>query len=131
MSAYSINMGDTEEYTKICDEGESCAAFNTDVHTLHADRIETQPITLKYLMIKQVWECTDGHDGITGTCIKFDYSEKIGHAVRKDNHTDNPNYSTIQLTNIHTESDLHFEAVILLSYEEDTWVVKKVWSHEK
>ena len=63
LEAYAINMGDTEDYMKICDEGESCSAFDTDVHTLHADRIVTQPISTKYLMTKQVWECTDRYDG--------------------------------------------------------------------
>ena len=129
--AYSINMGDTEDYMKICDDGEFCTEFDTDVHTLHADRIVTQPISLKYLMTKQVWECTDRYDGTSGTCITFDYSEVTGHAVRKDNTTENPQYSTIGLSNNITESNLHFEGTMLLTYEGDTWVVKRVWSQRE
>lgn len=129
--AYSINMGDTEDYMKICDDGEFCTEFDTDVHTLHADRIVTQPISLKYLMTKQVWECTDRYDGTSGTCITFDYSEVTGHAVRKDNTTENPQYSTIGLSNNKTESNLHFEGTMLLTYEGDTWVVKRVWSQRE
>ena len=129
--AYSINMGDTEDYMKICDDGEFCTEFDTDVHTLHADRIVTQPISLKYLMTKQVWECTDRYDGTSGTCITFDYSEVTGHAVRKDNTAENPQYSTIGLSNNKTESNLHFEGTMLLAYEGDTWVVKRVWSQRE
>lgn len=131
LRAYSINMGDTEDYMKICDEGESCSAFDTDVHTLHADRIVTQPISMKYLMTKQVWECTDRYDGTSGTCIKFDYSSVTGRAVRKDNTADNPQYSTIGLSNDKTESALHYEGIMLLAYEGDTWVVKRVWSQKE
>mgnify|MGYP006892964671 FL=1 len=131
LRAYSINMGDTEDYMKICDEGESCSAFDTDVHTLHADRIVTQPISMKYLMTKQVWECTDRYDGTSGTCIKFDYSSVTGRAVRKDNTADNPQYSTIGLSNNKTESTLHYEGIMLLAYEGDTWVVKRVWSQKE
>ena len=129
--AYSINMGDTEDYMKICDDGEFCTEFDTDVHTLHADRIVTQPISLKYLMTKQVWECTDRYGGTSGTCITFDYSEVTGHAVRKDNTAENPQYSTIGLSNNKTESNLHFEGTMLLAYEGDTWVVKRVWSQRE
>ena len=32
LRAYSINMGDTEDYMKICDEGESCSAFDGSSH---------------------------------------------------------------------------------------------------
>ena len=131
LEAYAINMGDTEDYMKICDEGESCSAFDTDVHTLHADRIVTQPISTKYLMTKQVWECTDRYDGTSGTCIKFDYSTVTGRAVRKDNTADNPQYSTIGLSNNKTESTLHYEGIMLLAYEGDTWVVKRVWSQRE
>ena len=129
--AYSINMGDTEDYMKICDDGEFCTEFDTDVRTLHADRIVTQPISLKYLMTKQVWECTDRYDGTSGTCITFDYSEVTGHAVRKDDTAENPQYSTIGLSNNKTESNLHFEGTMLLTYEGDTWVVKRVWSQRE
>lgn len=129
--AYSINMGDTEDYMMICDEGEFCTEFDTDVHTLHTDRVVTQPISMKYLMTKQVWECTDRYDGTSGTCIKFDYSETSGHAVRKDNSADNPQYSTIGVSKEKTQSIDHFEAVMLLAYEGDTWVVKRVWSQEE
>ena len=93
LRAYAIDMGDTEDYMKICDEGESCSAFDTDVHTLHADRTVTQPISMKYFMTKQVWECTDKYDGTSGTCIKFDYSTVTGHTVRKDNTANNPRVS--------------------------------------
>lgn len=131
LEAYAINMGDTEDYMKICDEGESCSAFDTDVHTLHADRIVTQPLSMKYLMTKQVWECTDRYDGISGTCIQFDYSTVTGHAVRKDNTADNPQYSTIGLSNDETKSTRHYEGIMLLAYEGDTWVVKRVWSQRE
>ena len=131
LRAYAINMGDTEDYMKICDEGESCSDFDTDVHTLHADRIVTQPISMKYLMTKQVWECTDRYDGTSGTCIRFDYSSVTGRAVRKDNTADNPQYSTIGLSNDKTESALHYEGIMLLAYEGDTWVVKRVWSQKE
>ena len=131
LRAYAINMGDTEDYMKICDEGESCSAFDTDVRTLHADRTVTQPISMKYLMTKQVWECTDRYDGTSGTCIKFDYSSVTGHAVRKDNTANNPQYSTIELSNDTTESTRHYEGIMQLAYEGDTWVVKRVWSQRE
>ena len=131
LTAYAINMGDTEECMKICDEGESCSAFDTDVHTLHTNRIVTQPVSMKYLMTKQVWECTDRYDGTCGTCIKFDYSSVSGHAVRKDDNADNPQYSTIELSNDRTESTRHYEGIMLLAYEGDTWVVKRVWSQRE
>lgn len=115
----------------ICDEGEFCTEFDSDVHTLHTDRIVTRPISMKYLMTKQVWECTDRNDDTSGTCIKFDYSETPGHAVRRDNNTDNPQYSTIGLSKESADADRHYEAVMLLAYEGDTWVVKRVWSQEE
>ena len=78
LEAYAINMGDTEEYMKICDEGESCSAFDTE-----------------------------------------------------DNTADNPQYSTIGLSNDKTKSTRHYEEIMLLAYEGDTWVVKRVWSQRE
>ena len=112
---------------------ESPSSKDLDPYPATTRRIPTQhPYTLKCEEpTKQVWECTDRYDGTSGTCIQFDYSTVTGHAVRKDNTADNPQYSTIGLSNDKTESPLHYEGIMLLAYEGDTWVVKRVWSQRE
>ena len=44
-------------------------------------------------------------------------STVTGHAVRKDNTANNPQYSTIELSNDKTESTRHYEGIMLLAYE--------------
>ena len=81
--AYAFNTGDTEDFMKVCQNDDYCSRVNNDIQALHADRIVTRPITIKYLMTKEIWDCTSTPDQISGTCIKFDYSEKSGTAIRK------------------------------------------------
>lgn len=88
--AYAFNTGDTEDFMTVCQNDDYCTRVNNDVQALHADRIVTRPITIKYLMTKEIWDCTSTPDQISGTCIKFDYSELSGTAIRKDNDATKP-----------------------------------------
>lgn len=81
--AYAFNTGDTEEFMKVCQNDDYCARVNNDVQALHTDRIITRPITIKYLMTKEIWDCTSTPDQISGTCITFDFSEQSGPPFAK------------------------------------------------
>lgn len=129
--AYSLNMGDTDEITKICHNNDFCAALDNDVHTLHADRIVTRPIRMKYLTTMEIWNCNDQHEGTKGTCIKFRYSQQSGYAIRKDHDAANPDYSTVSFSSSSEETVAYYEAVMLLVPEGDTWVIKHLWSDKK
>ena len=53
--AYAFNTGDTEDFMKVCQNDDYCARVNNDVQALHTDRSVTRPITIKYLMTKEIW----------------------------------------------------------------------------
>lgn len=129
--AYAFNTGDTEEFMKVCQNDDYCASVNNDVQALHTDRIITRPITIKYLMTKEIWDCTSTPDQISGTCITFDFSEQSGSAIRKDNDATKPDYSTISFSSKSDEAIDHYEGTMLLVADGDTWVVKYFWSHKE
>ena len=129
--AYAFNTGNTEDFMKVCQNDDYCTRVNNDVQALHADRIVTRPITIKYLMTKEIWDCTSTPDQISGTCIKFDYSEQSGTAIRKDNDATKPDYSTISVSSKSDEAVDHYEGTMLLVADGDTWVVKHFWTHKE
>ena len=129
--AYAFNTGDIEEFMKVCQNDDYCARVNNDVQALHTDRIITRPITIKYLMTKEIWDCTSTPDQISGTCITFDFSEQSGSAIRKDNDATKPDYSTISFSSKSDEAVDHYEGTMLLVADGDTWVVKHFWSHKE
>ena len=129
--AYAFNTGDTEEFMKVCQNDDYCARVNNDVQALHTDRIITRPITIKYLMTKEIWDCTSTPDQISGTCITFDFSEQSGSAIRKDNDATKPDYSTISFSSKSDEAVDHYEGTMLLVADGDTWVAKHFWTHKE
>ena len=129
--AYAFNTGDTEDFMKVCQNDDYCARVNNDIQALHTDRIVTRPITIKYLMTKEIWDCTSTPDQISGTCITFDFSEQSGSAIRKDNDVTKPDYSTISFSSKSDEAVDHYEGTMLLVADGDTWVVKHFWSHKE
>ena len=129
--AYSLNMGDTDEIMKICHNNDFCTALDNDVHTLHADRIMTRPVRMKYLTTMEIWNCNDQRDGTKGTCIKFRYSQQSGYAIRKDHDATNPDYSTVSFSSSSEETVDYYEAVMLLVPEGDTWAIKHLRSDKK
>ena len=129
--AYAFNTGDTEDFMTVCQIDNFCTRVNDDVQVLHADRIVTRPITIKYLMTKEIWDCTSTPDQISGTCITFDFSEQSGSAIRKDTDATKPDYSTISFSSKSDEAVDHYEGTMLLVADGDTWVVKHFWSHKE
>ena len=129
--AYAFNTGDTEDFMKVCQNDDYCARVNNDIQALHTDRIVTRQITIKYLMTKEIWDCTSTPDQISGTCITFDFSEQSGSAIRKDNDATKPDYSTISFSSKSDEAVDHYEGTMLLVADGDTWVVKHFWSHKE
>ena len=129
--AYAFNTGDTEDLMTVCQIDNFCTRVNNDVQVLHANRIIARPITIKYLMTKEIWDCTYTPDQISGTCIKFDYSEQSGTAIRKDNDVTKPDYSTISFSSKSDDAVDHYEATMLPVADGDTWVVKHFWSHKE
>ena len=129
--AYAFNTGDTEDFMKVCQNDDYCARVNNDIQALHTDRIVTRPIMIKYLMTKEIWDCTSTPDQISGTCITFDFSEQSGSAIRKDNDATKPDYSTISFSSKSDEAVDHYEGTMLLVADGDTWVVKHFWSHKE
>ena len=129
--AYAFNTGDTEDFITVCQIDNFCTRVINDVQALHADRIVTRPITIKYLMTKEIWDCTSTPDQISGTCIKFDYSEQSGTAIRKDTDATKPDYSTISFSSKSDKAVDHYEGTMLLVADGDTWVVKHFWSHKE
>ena len=129
--AYAFNTGDTEDFMTVCQNDDYCTRVNNDVQALHADRIVTRPITIKYLMTIEIWDCTSTPDQISGTCIKFDYSELSGTAIRKDNDATKPDYSTISFSSKSDKAVDHYEGTMLLVADGDTWVAKHFWTHKE
>ena len=129
--AYAFNTGDTEDFMTVCQNDDYCTRVNNDVQALHADRIVTRPITIKYLMTKEIWDCTSTPDQISGTCITFDFSEQSGSAIRKDNDATKPDYSTISFSSKSDKAVDHYEGTMLLVADGDTWVAKHFWTHKE
>ena len=94
---YAFNTGDTEEFDKICQDGDFCIRFSDEVKSLREESIVIQP--LEYTIIPdniRSYDCYRKDTGIFGVCIELSISEKSA-VVRGANSEDaSREYTTVR-----------------------------------
>lgn len=94
---YTFNTGDTEEFDKICQDGDFCIRYSDEVKSLREESIVIQP--LKDTIIPdntRSYDCYRKDTGIFGVCIELSISEKSA-VVRGTNSEDTSReYTTVR-----------------------------------
>ena len=94
---YAFNTGDTEEFDKICQDGDFCIRFSDEVKSLRKESIVIQPLedTISPDNIRS-YDCYRKDTGIFGVCIELSISEKSA-VVRGTNSEDTSReYTTVR-----------------------------------
>ena len=94
---YAFNTGDTEEFDKICQDGDFCIRFSDEVKSLREESVVIQPLedTIIPNDIRS-YDCYRKDTGIFGVCIELSISEKSA-VVRGTNSEDTSReYTTVR-----------------------------------
>ena len=81
--AYAFNTGDTEDFMTVCQNDDYCTRVNNDVQALHADRIVTRPITIKYLMTKEIWTAHLRQIKLAERALHSTFPNRVGQPFAK------------------------------------------------
>lgn len=94
---YAFNTGDTEEFDKICQDGDFCIRFSEEVKSLREESIVIQPLEDTIIPDNiRSYDCYVRDTGIFGVCIELSISEKSA-VVRGTNSEDTSReYTTVR-----------------------------------
>ena len=94
---YAFNTGDTEEFDKICQDGDFCIRFSDEVKSLRKESIVIQPLEDTIIPDNiRSYDCYRKDTGIFGVCIELSISEKSA-VVRGTNSEDTSReYTTVR-----------------------------------
>lgn len=94
---YAFNTGDTEEFDKICQDGDFCIRFSDEVKSLRKKSIVIQPLEDTIIPDNiRSYDCYRKDTGIFGVCIELSISEKSA-VVRGTNSEDTSReYTTVR-----------------------------------
>ena len=96
---YAFNTGDTEEFDKICQDGDFCIRYSDEVKSLRKESIVIQPLEDTIIPDDtRSYDCYRKDTGIFGVCIELSISEKSA-VVRGTNSED----SSREYTTVRTE----------------------------
>ena len=96
---YAFNTGDTEEFDKICQDGDFCIRFSDEVKLLREESVVIQPLEDTIIPDNiRSYDCYRKDSGILGVCIELSISEKSA-VVRGTNSED----SSREYTTVRTE----------------------------
>lgn len=96
---YAFNTGDTEEFDKICQDGDFCTRFSDEVKSLREESVVIQPLEDTIIPDNiRSYDCYRKDTGIFGVCIELSISEKSA-VVRGTNSED----SSREYTTVRTE----------------------------
>ena len=94
---YAFNTGDTEEFDKICQDGDFCIRFSDEVKSLRENSVVIQPLEDTIIPDNiRSYDCYRKDTGIFGVCIELSISEKSA-VVRSTNSEDTSReYTTVR-----------------------------------
>ena len=94
---YAFNTGDTEEFDKICQDGDFCIRYSDEVKSLRKESIVIQPLEDTIIPDDtRSYDCYRKDTGIFGVCIELSISEKSA-VVRGTNSEDSSHeYTTVR-----------------------------------
>jgi len=94
---YAFNTGDTEEFDKICQDGDFCIRFSDEVKSLRENSVVIQPLEDTIIPDNiRSYDCYVRDTGIFGVCIELSISEKSA-VVRSTNSEDTSReYTTVR-----------------------------------
>lgn len=94
---YAFNTGDTEEFDKICQDGDFCIRFSDEVKSLREESVVIQPLEDTIIPDNiRSYDCYVRDTGIFGVCIELSISEKSA-VVRGTNSEDTSReYTTVR-----------------------------------
>ena len=94
---YAFNTGDTEEFDKICQDGDFCIRFSDEVKSLRKESVVIQPLEATIIPDNiRSYDCYRKDTGIFGVCIELSISEKSA-VVRGTNSEDTSReYTTVR-----------------------------------
>lgn len=94
---YAFNTGDTEEFDKICQDGDFCIRFSDEVKSLREESVVIQPLEDTIIPDNiRSYDCYVRDTGIFGVCIELSISEKSA-VVRDTNSEDTSReYTTVR-----------------------------------
>ena len=97
MWEYAFNTGDTEEFDKICQDGDFCIRFSDEVKSLREESVVIQPLEDTIIPDNiRSYDCYRKDTGIFGVCIELSISEKSA-VVRGINSEDTSReYTTVR-----------------------------------
>ena len=96
---YAFNTGDTEEFDKICQDGDFCIRYSDEVKSLREESVVIQPLEDTIIPDNiRSYDCYRKDSGIFGVCIELSISEKSA-VVRGTNSED----SSREYTTVRTE----------------------------
>ena len=94
---YAFNTGDTEEFDKICQDGDFCIRYSDEVKSLREESVVIQPLEDTIIPDNiRSYDCYRKDTGIFGVCIELSISEKSA-VVRDTNSEDTSReYTTVR-----------------------------------
>ena len=94
---YAFNTGDTEEFDKICQDGDFCIRYSDEVKSLRENSVVIQPLEDTIIPDNiRSYDCYVRDTGIFGVCIELSISEKSA-VVRGTNSEDaSREYTTVR-----------------------------------
>ena len=96
---YAFNTGDTEEFDKICQDGDFCIRFSEEVKSLREESVVIQPLEDTIIPDNiRSYDCYVRDTGIFGVCIELSISERAAIVQSVDSDDTSHEYTTI-----HTE----------------------------
>ena len=97
MWEYAFNTGDTEEFDKICQDGDFCIRFSDEVKLLREESVVIQPLedTIIPDYIRS-YDCYRKDTGVFGVCIELSISEKSAVVRGSDSKDTSREYTTVR-----------------------------------
>ena len=96
---YAFNTGDTEEFDKICQDGDFCIRFSDEVKSLREESVVIQPLEDTIIPDNiRSYDCYVRDTGIFGVCAELSISERAAIVQSIDSDDTSHEYTTI-----HTE----------------------------
>ena len=94
---YAFNTGDTEEFDKICQDGDFCIRFSDEVKSLREESVVIQPLEDTIIPDNiRSYDCYRKDTGIFGVCIELSISEKSAVVRGTNSEETSHEYTTIR-----------------------------------
>ena len=94
---YAFNTGDTEEFNKICQDGDFCVRFADEITSLRKNSVVIQPLEDTIIPDNiRSYDCYVRDTGIFGVCIELSISEKSAVVRSAGSEDTSREYTTVR-----------------------------------